>query len=128
MTEENIRKEMEQLGISEETVNSMKRLFLKMSVPRFIEEKRKEEERERLALDYADNQLEAKRLPMRRIRGVKSLVEYLESIDCPISESTIYRLVRVKTIPFRRPSPQVLIFDLDDIDYWLSSDYEEASQ
>ncbi|MGE7545028.1 hypothetical protein [Sporosarcina newyorkensis] len=65
---------------------------------------------------------------MRKVRGVKALVEYLESIQCPMSESTIYRLVKVRKIPFRRPAPQVLIFDLDAIDHWLSSDFEEAIQ
>lgn len=64
---------------------------------------------------------------MRKVRGVKTLVEYLISIQCPLSESTIYRLVRVGKIPFRRISPQVLIFDLNAIDHWLSSDFEEAS-
>jgi len=59
---------------------------------------------------------------MRKVRGVKSLVEYLESNNCPISESTIYRLLRTKSIPFKRLSPQVLIFDLDAIDRWLDSD------
>lgn len=129
MIEENMRKEMERLGVSEEAMVSMKRLFLKMSVPKFIEEKRKEE---RQALNNAnlsgDNQDEGKRVPMRRVRGAKALVKYLESIDCPMSETTIYRLLRTKSIPFRRISPQVLIFDLDDIDNWLGSDYEETDQ
>lgn len=61
---------------------------------------------------------------MRRVRGAKALVEYLTSIQCPMSESTIYRLIRSQSIPFRRPSPQVLIFDLNAIDHWLSPDYE----
>lgn len=65
---------------------------------------------------------------MRKVRGVKKLVEYLESINCPMSEGTIYRLLRTKSIPFRRPSPQVLIFDLDAIDKWLDSDYEDDAQ
>lgn len=65
---------------------------------------------------------------MRKVRGVKALVDYLSSIDCPMSESTIYRLVKGREIPFRRPSPQVLIFDLDAIDHWLSSDYEEVAR
>lgn len=65
---------------------------------------------------------------MRRARGAKALVEYLASIECPLSESTIYRLVKVGKIPFRRPTPQVLIFDFDAIDHWLSSDFEETAQ
>lgn len=64
---------------------------------------------------------------MRKVRGVKNLVEYLSSIQCPMSESTIYRLVKTKEIPFRRPSPQVIIFDLDAIDRWLSSDFDEKA-
>ncbi|MEK4023517.1 helix-turn-helix transcriptional regulator [Sporosarcina sp. FSL W7-1283] len=57
---------------------------------------------------------------LRRVRGVKSLCEYLTSINCPMSESTIYRLIRTKRIPHIRPSKQILIFDLDAIDRWLS--------
>jgi len=61
---------------------------------------------------------------MRRVRGAKALTEYLESINCPMSEATIYRLLKQKAIPFRRPSPKILIFDLDEIDHWLSVDEE----
>ena len=61
---------------------------------------------------------------MRKIRGVKKLVKYLESINCPLSEATLYRLVRTKDIPFTRPTQRVLIFDLDAIDKWLSVDSE----
>lgn len=56
---------------------------------------------------------------MRLTRGVKSLVEYLESINCYMSESTIYRLVKQELIPFKRPAPGILIFDLNAIDKWL---------
>ena len=63
---------------------------------------------------------------MRKIRGVKALVKYLSSIDCPMSEATLYRLVKVKAIPYKRPSPGILIFDLDHIDKWL--DPEEVAQ
>ncbi|MEG0471304.1 MAG: hypothetical protein RR588_03120 [Solibacillus sp.] len=61
---------------------------------------------------------------MRRIRGAKALSEYMESINCPMSEATIYRLLKQKSIPFRRPSPNILIFDLDTIDEWLSVEAE----
>ncbi len=57
---------------------------------------------------------------MRRVRGAKGLVKYLDSIDCPMSESTIYKLLREKRIPSIRPSDRILLFDLDAIDYWLS--------
>lgn len=56
---------------------------------------------------------------MRKVRGVGNLVEYLKSINCPLSEATLYRLVRTSDIPFSRPAPRVLIFDLNKIDEWL---------
>ncbi|PWA08625.1 hypothetical protein DCC39_14390 [Pueribacillus theae] len=60
----------------------------------------------------------------RLIRGAKALSEYLKSINCSMSEATIYRLVKRKDIPFKRPAPGILIFDLDAIDSWLS--YEDV--
>lgn len=59
-------------------------------------------------------------ITMRLVRGAKALADYLESINCGMSESTIYRLIKVKEMPFRRPSPSILIFDLNEIDKWLS--------
>lgn len=56
------------------------------------------------------------------VRGAESLVKYLTSINCPMSETTIYRLVRKKSIPFRRPSPGLLLFNLDAIDKWLNEE------
>lgn len=62
---------------------------------------------------------------MRRVHGTKALVEYLASIGCPMSESTIYRLLREKRIPPIRPSEHILLFDLDVIDRWLTVDESE---
>lgn len=59
---------------------------------------------------------------MRNVRGAKALSEYLESIGTPISESTIFSLLRKNRIPHRRPSPRILIFNLDQIDEWLGVD------
>lgn len=42
-----------------------------------------------------------------------------------MSESTLNRLIKTKNIPCRRPSPGILIFDLDVIDLWLSFEDEE---
>lgn len=57
---------------------------------------------------------------MRRVRGTKALVDYLEETGTPMSESTIYRLLRTKKIPHIRPSNRILVFDLDAIDAWLT--------
>lgn len=63
---------------------------------------------------------------MRKVRGVKQLSEYLYSLNCPVSISTIQRLMRIKAIPFSRPAPRVVIFDLDEIDLWLTKETKEA--
>lgn len=57
---------------------------------------------------------------MRNVRGVKKLVDYLNEIGAPMSESTIYSLLRQNKIPHQRPSPRILIFNLDRIDEWLN--------
>ncbi|MFJ8065841.1 helix-turn-helix transcriptional regulator [Psychrobacillus sp. NPDC096426] len=59
---------------------------------------------------------------MRRIRTVTSLLEYLDSINCPMSRSTVNKLIRTNEMPYIRVSERVLIFDLDAIDNWLSID------
>lgn len=56
---------------------------------------------------------------MRKVRGVQAVSEYLDSINCPMSASTIQRLMRTKSIPFSRPSPRIVIFDLNEIDSWI---------
>lgn len=61
-------------------------------------------------------------IQVRKIRGVKALVEYLKSINSPIGETTIYKLLREKKIPVVRPAERIIIFDLDEIDKWLGGD------
>jgi len=58
-------------------------------------------------------------------RGVKNLTEYLTTVNCTMSESTIYRLIKRKSIPFRRPSPGLLLFNLDAIDEWLTGEIND---
>ncbi|WHY75731.1 AlpA family phage regulatory protein [Neobacillus sp. WH10] len=62
---------------------------------------------------------------MRKVRGVKRVCDYLNSIDCPISESTVFRLMKTNNIPFSRPAPRVVIFDLDEIDAWIGKGTSE---
>ena len=58
---------------------------------------------------------------MRNVRGVKSLVDYLSEIGIPMSQSTVYNLMRQNKIPHHRPSPRVLVFNLDIIDEWIKT-------
>lgn len=57
---------------------------------------------------------------MRNVRGAKALSNYLNSIGVPMSESTIFNLLRQNKIPHRRPAPRILIFNLDVIDKWIT--------
>lgn len=56
---------------------------------------------------------------LRIVRGAEALSKYLYEIGCPMSEATIYRLIKNYKIPFRRPSQGILVFDLNAIDNWL---------
>lgn len=57
---------------------------------------------------------------MRKARGIQSLIDYLASINIPISKWAIEDALRRKSIPCSRPTPRILIFDLDEIDVWIS--------
>ena len=59
---------------------------------------------------------------MRMLRGVKALVKYLEENNVTMSQSTIYNRLRENEIPHTRPSPRVLLFDLNKIDQWLKGE------
>ncbi len=43
-----------------------------------------------------------------------------------MSESTIYRLIKQNNIPFKRPAPGILVFDLNAIDKWLMAEEHEV--
>lgn len=59
---------------------------------------------------------------MRKVRGIQNLIDYLASNNIPISKYTIEQALRRKSIPASRPTPRVLIFDLDEIDAWISGE------
>lgn len=60
---------------------------------------------------------------MRNVRGAKALSEYMRSIGAPMSESTIFTLLRQNKIPHQRPSNRILIFNLDVIDKWINGEW-----
>lgn len=57
---------------------------------------------------------------MRKAYDIKSLMIYLESVNYPITEEEINDLILNKKIPHLRPIDNLLIFNLDHIDGWLS--------
>jgi hypothetical protein len=102
--------------LSDEIKIKIAEFFLENSVPHVLVLKSVDDNRS-VSSEYA-----AKK--SRKVRGAKALSNYLESIDCPMGEGTIYNLMRSQNIPFHRPAPQYLIFDLDEIDTWLGTDYQ----
>jgi hypothetical protein len=57
---------------------------------------------------------------MRKIHGVKNLIDYLDSVNYPISEKNLNDLILSKCIPHTSPIRSIIIFDLDHIDWWIS--------
>lgn len=64
---------------------------------------------------------------MRNIRGAKALSDYLSSVGVYMSESTIFTLLRQNKIPHHRPSPRILVFNLDQIDEWIGGNANDRT-
>ena len=57
---------------------------------------------------------------MRKIQGIKSLLDYLSSVNYPMTEDKVKDLIMKRQIPHNRPIASIIIFDLDHIDWWLN--------
>ncbi|MEI4769331.1 hypothetical protein WAX74_06685 [Psychrobacillus sp. FJAT-51614] len=57
---------------------------------------------------------------MRRAYGVKKLSSYLDTVSNPLTEEEIEILIINKEIPHLRPMANMIVFNLDHIDWWLS--------
>lgn len=56
---------------------------------------------------------------MRKVQGIKSLMDYLASVDYPLSEETLNNLILKKELPHSVPIRNMIIFDLSHIDWWI---------
>lgn len=56
---------------------------------------------------------------MRKINGVKSLINYLESVNFPLEEENVHELILKREIPHNNPIGNTIIFDLNHIDWWI---------
>jgi len=56
---------------------------------------------------------------MRKVYGVKKLIAYLTSVDYPLTETDIHDHVLKKDIPHLSLINNMLVFDLDHIDWWI---------
>ncbi|WP_408634150.1 hypothetical protein [Planococcus lenghuensis] len=53
------------------------------------------------------------------MHGVKPLISYLASQNRSYSEAEIHELIAKKVLPHSNPMSNVLVFDLDHIDWWI---------
>ncbi len=59
---------------------------------------------------------------MRRVQGIQKLISYLESVNYPVAEKDIYDLTTNKKLPHKKVGLDIIIFDLDQIDWWIEQD------
>lgn len=57
---------------------------------------------------------------MRRAYGVKKLSLYLDTVGYPLTEKEIEILISNKQIPHMKPMANMIIFNLDYIDWWIN--------
>lgn len=57
---------------------------------------------------------------MRKVQGIKSLIDYLDSVDYPLSEETVMELIEKRNLPHSIPIKNIIIFDLAHIDWWIT--------
>ena len=57
---------------------------------------------------------------MRRAYGVKKLSLYLDTVGYPLTEKEIVDLITKKEIPHLKPMANMIVFNLDHIDWWIS--------
>ncbi|WP_050182699.1 hypothetical protein [Domibacillus robiginosus] len=57
---------------------------------------------------------------MRRIQGIPKLTSYLKAVNYPLTEKEIQDLIGNKKLPHKKLVNNIIIFDLDQIDWWIN--------
>ncbi|MCK1996631.1 hypothetical protein MPH47_05135 [Psychrobacillus psychrodurans] len=57
---------------------------------------------------------------LRRAYGVIKLSSYLDTVGYPLTEEEINVLIINKEIPHLRPMANMIVFNLDHIDWWIN--------
>jgi len=57
---------------------------------------------------------------VRKVYGIPKLIVYLTEIGYPLTEEEILSLMKKKTIPHLKPFQNMVAFNLDHIDGWVS--------
>ena len=56
---------------------------------------------------------------MRKVQGVRRLIAYFNSVNYPMTEENLIFLMTQREIPHTSPLRNILIFDLNHIDWWI---------
>lgn len=64
---------------------------------------------------------------MKKIQGIENLLTYLDSKECPMTEEQIRNLITQRTIPHSQPFGDMLIFDKEHIDWWVTEQRKQLS-
>jgi len=57
---------------------------------------------------------------VRKVIGIPRLIAYLDQVGYPLTEDQIVQLMRGHVIPHSKPYQNIVSFDLDHIDSWIS--------
>ncbi|MGI2327139.1 hypothetical protein [Planococcus sp. YIM B11945] len=57
---------------------------------------------------------------MSKIQGIKNLMDYLETIDYPLTEQQIQLFLSEKQIPHSNSFGNTIFFNLSHIDWWVT--------
>ena len=62
----------------------------------------------------------------RKVQGIPNLISYFNSVDYQVTEEVIIYLIECKELPHLKPFRNVIIFNLDHIDWWISQQKSES--
>lgn len=80
-----------------------------------------EQDLENLFLKWQKSKVEVKPdPPLKSKLNIDEALSYMNEKGYSISKSTIYKRTMEKTIPFHRFGKRKIIFDIDELDQWIS--------
>ncbi|EMF46248.1 hypothetical protein B481_1975 [Planococcus halocryophilus Or1] len=66
-------------------------------------------------------------IKLRKIQGLSKLVSYLESVGYPMTAEEITDLMLKRKIPHRKAYQDIIIFNLEHIDWWIAEQRKQQS-
>ncbi|MDN7225903.1 hypothetical protein QWY22_12365 [Planococcus liqunii] len=57
---------------------------------------------------------------MKKIQGIKNLLEYLETVGYPMTEERVQHFMAQRKIPHSQAYGDMIFFDSNHIDWWIA--------